>query len=302
LAGRDFDIAVSAIPVDGMTALLAAPASASLLLAAPALANLKNLETRWMNGVQFYLRRDVPMVQGHVLYVDSQWALTSISQQQFWSQLDLAGTGDGHARGVLSVDISEWNKPGILIKKKASECSHDEIAEETWAQLKASLNVDGNVVLEDNNRHGFFMDNCINQQRTDPEAATNLLKNPYGPHASLEPLFINTKGSLQFRPKVDIGMPNFFLASDYTVTYTDLATMEAANESGRRCCNAILAITRNSAAPAEVWPLNQPWYVRPWRAFDAWRLKRGLPHIWASPHMRYNPGPDPDGGSAPGPP
>ena len=27
-------------------------------------------------------------------------------------------------------------------------------------------------------------------------------------------------------------MPNLFLASDYTITYTDLATMEAANESG----------------------------------------------------------------------
>ena len=38
----------------------------------------------WMNGLQFYLRRDVPMVHGHMIHIDTPWALTSISQLQFW--------------------------------------------------------------------------------------------------------------------------------------------------------------------------------------------------------------------------
>ena len=48
--------------------------------------NLRALEpnVEWMNGVQFYLRRDVPMVHGHMIHLDTEWALTSISQVQFW--------------------------------------------------------------------------------------------------------------------------------------------------------------------------------------------------------------------------
>ena len=35
-------------------------------------------------------------------------------------------------------------------------------------------------------------------------------------------------------------IPNLFLASDYVRTFTDLATMEGANEAARRSVNAII--------------------------------------------------------------
>ena len=35
-------------------------------------------------------------------------------------------------------------------------------------------------------------------------------------------------------------IPNLFLASDYVQTFTDLATMEGANEAARRAVNGIL--------------------------------------------------------------
>ena len=38
----------------------------------------------------FYLREDVPLVDGHAIYIDSEWALTSISQRQFWRGVDFA--------------------------------------------------------------------------------------------------------------------------------------------------------------------------------------------------------------------
>src|SRR5262245_34192782 len=41
------------------------------------------LETEWMNGVLFYMNRDVSAVHGHIIYANSRWALTSISQRQF---------------------------------------------------------------------------------------------------------------------------------------------------------------------------------------------------------------------------
>ena len=57
-----------------------------LAAADPTLANLRALavNVEWMNGVQFYLHRAVPSVHGHVVHIDTEWALTSISQLQFW--------------------------------------------------------------------------------------------------------------------------------------------------------------------------------------------------------------------------
>ena len=40
-----------------------------------------------MNGIQFYLETDEPLADGHAIYLDSNWALTSISQRQFWRRL-----------------------------------------------------------------------------------------------------------------------------------------------------------------------------------------------------------------------
>ena len=52
----------------------------------PSLANLAPLSdsVQWMNGIQFYLTRDVPITHGHIIFVDSPWALTAVSQRQFW--------------------------------------------------------------------------------------------------------------------------------------------------------------------------------------------------------------------------
>jgi len=59
----------------------------------------------------------VPVTHGHSLYVDSPWALTSVSQKQFWTGIDLTQYGDGRVEGILSVDISNWDEPGVLFGK-----------------------------------------------------------------------------------------------------------------------------------------------------------------------------------------
>jgi uncharacterized protein with NAD-binding domain and iron-sulfur cluster len=288
--GRDFDYAISAIPVDGMAKIFSTQAGKEFLRRAPGLEGINKLETSWMNGVQFYLKQDIPLVHGHILYVSTPWALTAISQKQFWQQFELTTSGDGTTRGVLSVDISEWTKPGIEIKKKACDCTKEEIATEVWAQLKRSHNVNGKKVLPEEVPE-YFMDDCILPDNVDPFANSDQAssKNPYGKHYNLEPLFINTVGSHRFRPKADFGFDNFFLASDYVRTYTDLATMEGANEAARRAVNALLDRDGSSAPRAGVWPLHQPWYVQPWQALDAWLFRRGLPNLFSSPEMRLQP-------------
>ena len=99
---------VAALPVEVMRTLAGPP----LRALEPAFARLDRLVTRWMNGVLFYLDRDVPLVHGHAIYIDSEWALTSISQAQFWKDVDLARYGDGRVKGILSVDVSDWDTPG----------------------------------------------------------------------------------------------------------------------------------------------------------------------------------------------
>jgi hypothetical protein len=73
-------------------------------------------------------------------------------------------------------------------------------------------------------------------------------------------------------------IPNLFLASDYVQTYTDLATMEGANEAARRAVNAIIDQTDSTAPRCRLWPLEEPDLFAPLRDYDQVRFKLGLPH------------------------
>ena len=48
------------------------------------------------------------------------------------------------------------------------------------------------------------------------------------------------------------------IAADYVRTYTDLATMEGANEAARRAVNHILEATGSKHQWCEIWPLHEP--------------------------------------------
>ena len=249
------DFYVAALPVEVMRQL----ASPALRAAEPRLNGLDALVTRWMNGVLFYLDRDVPLVAGHAIYIDSEWALTSISQAQFWPRVDLAQRGDGRVRGVLSIDVSEWQRPGARTGKVAQRCTREEIFEEVWGQLRDHLDdrLDGATVVE------RFLDPAIT------------FPNPTDA-ANLEPLLVNTKGSWASRPDAATAIPNLVLASDYVRTYTDLATMEGANEAARRAVNAILDRTGSRERRCDVWQLHEPEAFAFARTLDRirWRLFR----------------------------
>jgi uncharacterized protein with NAD-binding domain and iron-sulfur cluster len=259
------DFYIAALPVEVMAALI----TDDLKRAAPSLANLDKLQTRWMNGIQFYLAKDEPLVNGHEIYLDSPWALTSISQRQFWTNVDLSQYGDGTVRGILSVDISDWDAPGVVRGKPARECTAEEIKEEVWEQLKQNLNVSGAMPIDDANLVTWFLDPDI--EFPNPGTATNA-----------EPLLINTAGSLQYRPEAQVELENFFLASDYVRTYTDIACMEAANEAARRAVNCLLLVSGSSAPPARLWPLEEAAFLKPIQEIDRIRFALGLDHHLAS--------------------
>ena len=255
------DFYIAALPVEQMASLL----TDDLRRAAPSIANLEKLHTRWMNGIQFYLAQDVPVVNGHAIYLDSPWALTSISQRQFWNNVDFSQMGNGMVRGILSVDISEWQVPGVVYGKPAQGCTAEQIKNEVWTQLKQHLNVSGAVTLNDANLLAWFLDPDI--EFPNPSATANA-----------EPLLINTAGSLQYRPEAQIELDNLFLASDYVRTYTDIACMEAANEAARRAVNCVLVAAGTAAPPAQLWPLEEPEFLKPLQEVDRVWFGLGLRH------------------------
>ena len=253
---------VAAVPLERMAPLL----SPEMLAADPALANLRTLapNVEWMNGVQYYLKRDVPTAQGHVIHIDTEWALTSISQLQFWRSVAPAQFGDSDVRGVLSVDVSDWTAPGPD-GRPAMHCSREEVVRETWNQLKRSINVGGEL-LRDEDLHSWFLDPDIKNDASHP----GVLRNS-------EPLLVNLIDTWALRPEAVTGIPNLFLASDYVRTHTDLATMEGANEAARRAVNGILDAVQFDGPRCEVWPLHDPEILVPWRLHDTARYRAGLP-------------------------
>lgn len=246
--------------------------NSAILDADPALAAMSRLQTEWMNGIQFYLREPVPVTRGHVSYIDSPWALTSISQAQFWPGPFASSYGDGEVADCLSVDVSEWARPGILYGKAARDCTPTEIADEVWAQIKATLNDTGATVLRDSVQHSWFLDPAI----TYPGGAGASAAND-------EPLLVNTVGSWQDRPTATTAIPNLFLASDYVQTNIDLATMEGANESARAAVNAIVASSGSNASPAQMFKLYAPPELEGFKALDAQSFALGQPNLFDTP-------------------
>jgi geranylgeranyl pyrophosphate synthase/uncharacterized protein with NAD-binding domain and iron-sulfur cluster len=253
---------IAALPIERIAPLI----DQNMLAADPSLANLAGLapNVEWMNGVQYYLRRELPFTHGHVIHIDTPWALTSISQLQFWRSIKAEQFGHKEIRGLLSVDISDWTLPGGD-GRPAMQCSREEVIRETWEQLKLSLNGDQEI-LRDDDLYAWFLDPDIDVDLDRPGYLSNS-----------EPLLVNLVNTWALRPEATTGIANLFLASDYVRTHTDLATMEGANEAARRAVNGLLAATGSTAPSCDIWPLHEPEILLPLRLYDAARYRNGQP-------------------------
>ncbi len=226
----------------------------------------------WMVGIQFYLREDVPLARGHMVFPDAPWALTAISQPQFWRETigrfrDYFGNGD--VDGLISVDISQWETCGKFVKKTALDCTKEEIKTEVWSQLKAALNGDhpGQQTLTDEVLHSWHLDDDLDYSAgVPPQNSSRLLVHPPGSWAA--------------RPEAASAVANLCFAGDYVRTYTDIASMEGACESGRRAANVILDRESSSAARVPIWALQEPNEFEPWKQLDAQLFHSGRPHIF----------------------
>ncbi|MFB4311242.1 FAD-dependent oxidoreductase [Actinomadura sp. GTD37] len=248
---------VLAVPIERAVPLL----NDDILAADPGLKSLRELTTDWMNGIMIYLRQPIDLAKGHVAYAAQPWALTSISQAQFWKNKFGTTYGKGDVNECLSIDISAWDKPGILYGKAARDCTHDQIFKEVVAQLRKAIPW-GPVVLNDANIHSYFIDPAITGNGT-PQAAND------------EPLLINRPSSWNHRPEAATALPNLFLASDYVRADINLATMEGANEAGRKAANAILDASGAGGTPVKLFEMYLPKEFQGFYDDDDRRFKAG---------------------------
>ncbi|WP_437932976.1 NAD(P)-binding protein [Sorangium sp. So ce341] len=188
-----------------------------------------------LTGIQFFFPTDVMAREGHTLYLDSPWRLSSISQPRFWHRRRDAR--DAY-RGLLSVDIGNvYTKGGQAKGAKAGqpqgktmwESTRGEIAEEVWSQVIATLDPHVSVPKPTY----YHIDEYL---EFDPKTDR--------PIRNGAPYLVNRPSDWRRRPGTpgayQVQRGRWVLAGTYMQTYTRLTTMEAANESGRHAANAIL--------------------------------------------------------------
>lgn len=252
---------ICSMPSERAAVLLDNPA---VLSADPGLASVKRIRQDWMNGLVFYLRNELPITNGHVNYVDSPFAVTSISQKQFWN-VDLRGYGDGTVRESLSTIVSDWFTPGVLYRKAAKDCTPQEIVTEVWTQMKRHLNDTGPAMLTDDMLHSWFLDPAILAPGT-PGVAND------------EPLLIQHPNGWKERPNSVTRIPNLFLAGDWVRTNINVTTMEGANEGGRQAANGLLDAAGSTAPRCSLKNLLVPAEFKLAKDIDRARYRWRLPN------------------------
>ena len=226
----------------------------------------------------FYLNNDVPVVPGHIILIDSR-----VGPDRHLTETVLAQRRSFEARrrercaefcrstsriGLSRDRLTEarWRRPATC----RSFTTRSGIKSPTRSRTNSS---------QPTNVASWFVDPDI--QFPNPTSATNL-----------EPLLINTAGSWADRPDAVTRIPNLFLAADFVRTYTDLATMEGANEAARRAVNGILDATKSREKRCRVWKLREPGMLAPLRALDRLRWQLHLPMrlpVRATPSGRLAP-------------
>jgi uncharacterized protein with NAD-binding domain and iron-sulfur cluster len=237
----------------------------SMLAADPMLAGMRGLRTDWMNGIMFYLRERASF--GAIGCFDTLWGLAGIAQAGFWSGDFAARYGDGTVKDKLSVAIPDWHTPGVLYGKPARECSPDEVARDTWEQLKRSLNNPGETPL--------LTDDMLHSYDIDP----GMLRRG-GRLISQDPLVLPTAGTEHFRPGPATAIRNLTLCGDYLDGEWEVANMEAACFNGRRAANAILDRSRSREAMVAAIKPYRPREWEPLKRLDEDRWRDGQRNLF----------------------
>ncbi|MEZ5322797.1 MAG: NAD(P)-binding protein [Microthrixaceae bacterium] len=232
----------------------------------------------WMTGMVFHLDRRVSLPAGHVLLLESEWALTLVDQSAHWDP----ALGIELDRSILSVDISDWDSPSRHgIPAKLADL--DTVIAEVWDQLcrhlpslagvpcpprscvlvdraitdpKAAaqaINALNATVDVGGERSGIPTPSGVGMPSTSPlrdrrRSVSGVLENL--PLLNSDRLLINVAGTWSARPTAATSVENLFIAGDYVRTQVDFASMESADESARWVAHGITTLDHEVGLPA----------------------------------------------------
>jgi uncharacterized protein with NAD-binding domain and iron-sulfur cluster len=202
---------------------------------------------RYMSGIQFFFARNVSLIGGHSMCPDSPWGVCYLSQAQYWQDRQ---RGDNGVRGVVSATFTQFEveaagRDGVA--KAAFNCTAAEIADRVWCQIAEAWDEKTHGPLPD--PEYFYLDE-------------NLTRGSDGRWTNKTPYLVNDIDTWPKRGGVrtDDDDYRYVLQFGHTVfagvfmrTWTRMNTMEAANETGRRAANAILAHDNADATPCPLW-------------------------------------------------
>jgi hypothetical protein len=130
------------------------------------------------------------------------------------------------------VNVSDWFSSSPCATP-ANFGDLERVRAETWRQLAEhipQLGMNGGPPP-------FIPDRAV----SDAARQRELAKQARQPLTNNERLLVNVAGSWHRRPTAQTVFGNLVLAADYVRTFTDFASMEAANEAAKRAVNVILA-------------------------------------------------------------
>ena len=140
-----------------------------------------------MNGIMFYLRPTTSRSShGHTIYIDSAVGADLDLPAPVLAALRLRRLGDGNVGGILSVDISDWERPARRTGKVAVECTR---RRDQGGGLGAAQGPPQRRRPPCSTTPRRRLVPRPRRSSSQPDAATNL-----------EPLLINTAGSWDDRP------------------------------------------------------------------------------------------------------
>ena len=261
------DAFVLAVPLEVAHRLVTPPLAA----ADPALAKLAGVDISttmsWMIGAQFFLSEDLPLCEGHLFFPRSPWSLTAISQGQFWNRgaRGMSRYGDGRLRGILSVDVSSCFTPDRDGVRVVDERSREGILRRVLSQLLDALDCPTAARLE----RAVYAAHLDDEVQVGPEGVENAGR-----------LLVHPPGSWHARPTATLTIPNLFLAADYVQTSVDLASMEGANEAGRRAARGVLRAFGLDDSRVKLFAFEALDCFASLKAIDQRLHRAGLPHLF----------------------
>jgi uncharacterized protein with NAD-binding domain and iron-sulfur cluster len=178
----------------------------------------------WMVGAQAFVRGVVPGFDGHVVFTDSPWCVSAVTQHEYWCSSAShfrREYGAGVATGVISVIFSAEDRPGLL-GFPALGSPKAEVCRELGRVLSGS---------HTGARLPWLTDESVVAWHLDDDIALSGEREILVRQQS--PLLIHPPGMYATRPGAVSGLRGLSLAGEYLRTSVDLATMEGANESGR---------------------------------------------------------------------